>query len=48
MREVVYAAVHVCIDVKVFFSHGIKHAKRFLRGCRIVKIDERFAVYLAR
>ena len=47
LREVVNAAVDIGVDVEVFVAHGIKHAERFLRGGRIVEIDERAAVDLA-
>ena len=42
-----YAAVDVGIDVEILVAHGIQHAERFLRRCRIVEIHKRFSIYSA-
>ena len=41
LREVMNATMHVGIHVKIFVSHGIKHAQRLLCRCSIVEIDQR-------
>ena len=47
LREIVYATMHIGIDIEILVPHGIKHHERLLgRGC-IVKIHQRFLVNLA-
>ena len=48
LTQVVHAAVHVSVHVQVFVAHGIEHAERFLRCCRIVQIHQWASVHLAR
>ena len=48
LRQVVHATVHIGIDVQILVAHGIEHTQRLLRGCRIVEIDQRPAIDLAR
>ena len=38
------ATMHICIYVEILVAHGVQHAERFLRGCRIVEINQRFSV----
>src|SRR5690606_6549476 len=41
-----YATMNICIDLTVIFHLGIHHFFRFLRGGCVIKIHQRFSVYL--
>ena len=46
LTEVVYAAMHVGVDVEVLVAHSIEHAQRLLCGGSIVQIYQWLTVYL--
>ena len=48
LREVMYAAMHVGVDIKIFVAHGVEHTERLLCGGSIVKINQRLIVDGAR
>ena len=47
LTEVVHATMYVGIYVQIFLTHGIQHTQRFLRGSRIVQINQWLTIYLA-
>ena len=40
LAEPMHSAMHVGIDIHVFFAHRIQHTERLLRGGRVVEIDK--------
>ena len=44
----VHSPVHIGIDIEVFLAHGIQDTEWFLCRSRIVEVDQRFVVDLAR
>ena len=44
LAQLVHAAVHIRAVLLIKPSHGVDHNARRLRRCRVVKIDQRFAV----
>ena len=48
LREVMHPTMHIGIHIEVLIPHGVEHHERLLRGGRIVEIDQRFAIDLAR
>ena len=48
LTEVVNATMHVGIHIEILVPHGIEHHEWFLSGSRVVKINQRLLVNLAR
>ena len=48
LTQVVDTTMHVGIHIEILVAHGIEHHEWLLRSGRIVEIDQRFLIHLAR
>ena len=48
LREIVNAAMDVCIHIQILVAHGVEYAKWLLSGRCIVQIDQWFTIYFPR